>query len=191
MTMTLLEDRKTSDLASLVRAAQAGDRAAFGELFERYERSLFAAALRRTGDHVEAQELVQEVFIQALRKIAQLREPECFAGWLRKILARLAINRVVRADRARCTESETLEAVCVERSGPDVEVLERERAGQVREGLKRLRRLDRETLVAFYVDGRSLAEMAVDFASPVGTIKRRLHVARKRLAEELGQLAGA
>jgi RNA polymerase sigma-70 factor (ECF subfamily) len=55
--------------------------------------------------------------------------------------------------------------------------------------LKRLKTLDRKTLTAFYVEGRSLAEMAVRFESPIGTIKRRLHTARKRLAVELEQLA--
>jgi RNA polymerase sigma-70 factor, ECF subfamily len=49
--------------------------------------------------------------------------------------------------------------------------------------------LDRQTLVAFYVDGQSLVEMSTAFDSPVGTIKRRLHVARKRLARELEEMA--
>ena len=55
----------------------------------------------------------------------------------------------------------------------------------------RVRELDRETLVAFYVDGDSLLEMSDRFDSPVGTIKRRLHVARKRLAKQLEELAPA
>ena len=50
--------------------------------------------------------------------------------------------------------------------------------------MKRLGTLDRQTLVAFYVEGQSLLEMSDAFDSPVGTIKRRLHVA-KRLAREL------
>ncbi|HYW80125.1 MAG TPA: sigma factor-like helix-turn-helix DNA-binding protein, partial [Thermoguttaceae bacterium] len=53
----------------------------------------------------------------------------------------------------------------------------------------RLRAMDRDTLVAFYFHGRSLIEMSEKFDSPVGTIKRRLHTARKRLAEELESLA--
>jgi RNA polymerase sigma-70 factor (ECF subfamily) len=48
-----------------------------------------------------------------------------------------------------------------------------------------------KTLEAFYVQGHSLVEMAAEFDAPVGTIKRRLHVARKRLAEELAELAPA
>ncbi len=49
--------------------------------------------------------------------------------------------------------------------------------------------MDRDTLIAFYVHGHSLIEMADDFDAPLGTIKRRLHVARKRLAKEVDELA--
>ena len=65
-----------------------------------------------------------------------------------------------------------------------------ERRSQVRAGLGRLGELDRDTLVAFYVQGQSLVEMSQEFRSPVGTIKRRLHVARKRLAKELEEFVG-
>ncbi|NIP86705.1 MAG: sigma-70 family RNA polymerase sigma factor, partial [Planctomycetales bacterium] len=64
-------------------------------------------------------------------------------------------------------------------------VLRQERAALVRAGLDRLRPLDRDTLEAFYLRGSSLAEMSHQFDSPVGTIKRRLHVARRRLAQQL------
>ena len=60
-----------------------------------------------------------------------------------------------------------------------------ERSRQVWGGLERLRDIDRRTLIAFYVEGRSLKQMSDEFASPIGTIKRRLHTARNRLREEL------
>jgi len=56
-------------LAAQVRAAQMGSREAFGQLVERYQRSVYAVAMRRLRNHAEAQELVQEVFVQAMRKI--------------------------------------------------------------------------------------------------------------------------
>ena len=72
-----IQDEKIR-VIELVQAVQAGDTDAFGELFERFERHVFAVALRRMGDYNEAQELVQDVFIQAFQKIEQLRQPECF-----------------------------------------------------------------------------------------------------------------
>jgi RNA polymerase sigma-70 factor (ECF subfamily) len=183
--------REKTLLAACVLAAQRGSREAFGQLVERFQRSVYAIAVRRLRNHAEAQELVQEVFVQVLRKLDQLREPEAFAGWLRSITVRMAINRQVRRGNVHAAERETLEAACIERRTPLTEALRSERAGQVRAGLKRLRKLDRQTLEAFYVHGRSLIEMSDEFNSPVGTIKRRLHVARKRLALELEEMAVA
>ena len=184
-------DLQAMTVAELVRAAQENDRAAFGLLAERYERAVYATALRRLRNHAEAQELVQEVFVQALRKLSQLRTPECFGGWLRSITVRMAINRAARAQPALATEPATLAATCVETRTPLSDALENERRREVRKSLRRLRPLDRETLVAFYVKGHSLIEMSDAFASPVGTIKRRLHVARKRLAKDLAEMSVA
>ncbi len=192
MTALLTEENETKTLVSeLVLAAQEGDRLAFGQLVERYERAVYNTALRRLGNHAEAQELVQEVFVQALRKLPQLREPAAFGGWLRSITTRMAINRQTRGGHVTSAEPELLEATCVETETPLDRALAHERHRQVRAGLGRLGALDRETLVAFYVKGQSLVEMSDQFDSPVGTIKRRLHVARKRLAKELEALAPA
>jgi RNA polymerase sigma-70 factor (ECF subfamily) len=178
-----------TELTVLVLAAQEGDRQAFGTLFERFERHVMAIGLRRLGDFSEAQELCQDVFIQAMRKVAQLREPEAFPGWLRSITNRMAINRLVRRPVDRAIEQEALDAACVETETPLSEALADERQDKVREGLAQLGRLDRETLEAFYVRGQSLLEMSADFDAPVGTIKRRLHVARKRLAKHVEEFA--
>jgi len=181
-------DDKAADresLITLVRAAQAGRREAFGQLYERFERHVFALAMRRLNNYGDAQELTQEVFVQALQKIGQLREPECFGGWLRSITHRMAINRIVRRAPAVPVEPESLAATCVESRTPLADAMANERTRQMRAGMSRLRDLDRQTLEAFYLRGRSLLEMSDEFNSPVGTIKRRLHVARKRLAEQL------
>ena len=168
----------------LVSAAQQGDREAFGQLFEQFQRAVYAVAFRRLGDHAEAQEVCQEVFIQAMRKIGQLRDPRCFAGWLRSMASRMSLNRAVRGPRMPIMPA-MLEVASPGEQTPLGNILDEECRAQVHSGLDRLSTLDRETLVAFYFDGRSLLEMSDQFRTPVGTIKRRLHVARKRLAREL------
>lgn len=175
--------------AELVRASQAGDREAFGELFERFQPTVYAIALRRLRDHADAQELCQDVFVQAMLKIEQLRTPEAFIGWLRQITVRMSINRAVRRGNSVAVEPEMLEATVTEEASPLDFALEAERKDEVRAGLDRLGDMDRDTLVAFYVDGQSLLEMADSFEAPLGTIKRRLHTARKRLAREVDELA--
>ena len=184
----VIQDYNTMTVANLVRAAQAGDRAAFGELFERYRDHIMAVAMRRLGNYGDAEELSQEVFIQALEKLTQLRVPECFGGWLRQITHRMAINRVVRRAPVTAVEPDMLAATCMETDTPLSKALDRERNEQVHGGLSRLGDLDRETLEAFYIQHQSLREMSDDFDAPLGTIKRRLHVARKRLSAEVEEL---
>ncbi|MEM9645661.1 MAG: sigma-70 family RNA polymerase sigma factor, partial [Planctomycetota bacterium] len=144
-----------------------------------------ALAMRRVRNSDEAEELTQDVFIQAMQKIAQLRVPEAFGGWLRQIVHRMAINRITRNRHAVACDPETLESTCTNHETPDAFAQGREQAEAVRAGIGRLSNLDQETLNAFYLDGQSLIEMSDAFSAPVGTIKRRLHVARKRLAKEI------
>ena len=178
-------DQEKQRVLQLVQAAQGGCRKSFGELFERYERHVFAVALRRIGDYGEAQDLVQDVFTQVMLKIDQLRQPECFGGWIRSITHRMAINRIVRRGPDVPMDPDTAAAVTVNEETPVDIALESERDSEMHAGLNRLKDLDRATLEAFYVKGHSLIEMSDEFDAPIGTIKRRLHVARKRLGKEV------
>ena len=72
------------ELMPIVLRARDGDRAAYGELVERFQSTVYAVALARLRNPTEAQELAQEVFLHAMRKLPQLREVQCFAGWLRR-----------------------------------------------------------------------------------------------------------
>ena len=171
--------------AELVIASQEGDNEAFGTLVNRFERMVLAVCWQRLRNHAEAQEASQEVFIKAFEKLEQLQEPAAFPGWLRSIAVRQSINRSARRPPATSVEPHSLEGFDGEVEAPITSLLNRERIDQLNEGLDRLATLDRSTLVAFYIQGQSLVEMSDEFAAPVGTIKRRLHVARKRLAKEL------
>lgn len=169
----------------LIKRAQAGDRAAFGELVERFQPAVYAVALARLRDPNEATELAQEVFIHAMQKIAQLRDPHCFVGWLRQITVRMAINRVTRKAPVQGAEPSFLQNAPANGAAPVDELIKDEDRADVWTGLDRLKPLDRDTLVAFYIKGRTLLQMAREFETPVGTIKRRLHVARNRLRTAL------
>lgn len=174
-----------------VRQAQAGDRVAGGLLIQEFEGLVFAITLRRLRNQAEAAEVTQDVFLRMLRKINQLREPERFVGWLRRIAVRLAINRAVRRPPEIAQTPESFDAYQSSPASPDHGMLQIERNHALKTGLARLRKLDRETLVAFYFEDRSLKEMSDRFQSPIGTIKRRLHTARLRLREALGDLQPA
>lgn len=176
------------EIAELIRRAQSGDRDAFGQLVERFQPAVYAVSLARLRNAHEALELTQEVFIHAMTKLDQLRDPHCFVSWLRQIAVRMAINRVTRKAPLQGAEQEVLQNTPDEEVSPLDEMVRAEQRKELHAGLEKLKPIDRATLVAFYISGRSLAQMSLEFETPVGTIKRRLHVARKRLKTVLERL---
>jgi RNA polymerase sigma-70 factor (ECF subfamily) len=169
------------EIVALIKRAQAGDRAAFGELVQRFQPAVYAVALARLRDVNEAVELTQEVFIHAMGKLDQLRDPHCFVGWLRQITVRMAINRVSRKAPVQGAAPEVLQNAQAATDGPLDEIVRAEARAQIWDGLDRLKPIDRATLVDFYIRGRTIKQMSRAFETPIGTIKRRLHVARHRL----------
>ncbi len=176
-----------NEITSLVERAQTGDREAYGALVERFQPTVYALALARLRNPAEAQELTQEVFLHAMKKMAQLRDPQCFAGWLRQITVRTAINRLTRRGPFQGVEPEVLDQTEAAVTSPLEEMVKAEQRAELHRGLERLKAVDRATLVAFYLRGKSLVQMSREFETPVGTIKRRLHVARNRLRRALEQ----
>ncbi len=181
------EFRRARSVAELVERAQRGDRDAQAELYLRYLDSTVALAARRLGDRTAAEDLAQEVFIHAFQRIDQLRIPAAFGGWLRQITVRMAINTQTRRRAPHRLDEGALGALTSTADGPVDSVLRDERHQEVREGLQQLGDTDRETLHAFYFDGQSIHDMAVRFDAPPGTIKRRLHTARHRLARHVAE----
>jgi RNA polymerase sigma-70 factor (ECF subfamily) len=173
------------EITNLVEKARAGDRAAYGELIERFQPTVYAVALSRLRNPTEAQELAQEVFLHGMKKLPQLRDAQCFAGWLRQITVRMAINRQTRRGPLLKVEPEVLENAAATGATPLEAMVKAEQAAELYRGLDRLKPVDRATLVAFYIRGRSLAQMSREFEAPIGTIKRRLHVARNRLKKAM------
>ncbi len=171
--------------ARLVRDAQEGDREAFGRLAEQFERTVYAICLGRLGNASEALEMTQEVFLHALRHLDQLREPERFAGWLKQMTHRMAINRATRRVPPSTIEDEVLQSLGGRREDPLEALIARERAARLWEALEGLKPIDRESLVDFYIQGQSLVQISAGRGLPIGTVKRRLHTARARLKKAL------
>ncbi len=176
-----------STVASLVRRAKDGDNEAWEELIQRYQKLVYDTVYTKLRSHSDAEEVCQEVFLQALRKLFQLEVPEAFGSWLKRIAERLAINRLSRARSEYALTDTQMERQRDFRAEPVREAMRREAQQRVLCRLNDLRSMDREALVAFYLEGKSLAEISHELAVPVGTVKRRLHVARKRLAKLLEQ----
>ena len=146
---------------------------------------MYGIALARLRNPAEAEELTQEVFLHGMKKLPQLREANCFAGWLRQITVRMAINRLTRRGPVQGVEPEVLDQAEGSVRGPLESMICEEQKAALYRGLERLKPLDRATLMAFYLRGQSLIQMSREFETPIGTIKRRLHVARLRLKRQM------
>lgn len=134
--------------AGLVRAAAAGDRAAFGELYERYARMVHAILLARVPPG-EAEDLVHEVFLSAMGRLRGLRDPEGFRHWLAAIARNKAMD-YYRAARLRA-EAEREPVTRAAGSQDAFLVLDRIRA---------LPEAYRETLIMRLVEGMTGPEIA-------------------------------
>src|SRR5262249_56209571 len=99
-------------------------------------------------------------------------EREAFAGWLRQITVRMAINRVTRRGPLQKVESEVLDGAEAATVSPLDSIVRDEQAAELYRALEQLAPVDRATLIAFYIRGRSLKQMSREFEAPVGTIKR-------------------
>lgn len=168
-----------------VRAAQRGDRDAFGRLYVAFWPTVYAYAMNALRNPHDAQELTQDVLTHAFQKLGQLRYAVAFPGWLRRITEHMAVNRVLRRGTRGFGDDGMLDATPARTPSPVENLINREDAEQVRGGLDRRNPMDRETLIAYYFRGQSIDQISHEVDAPIGTIKRRLHVARNRLRREL------
>ena len=86
------EERAETSCGDLVRRTLAGDKEAYGELVARYQGHVYGLAYSLVGDWASAQDVAQETFIRAYCNLDQLREPEKFPAWLRRVTFGVAMN---------------------------------------------------------------------------------------------------
>lgn len=168
----------TNPDAQLVETAIAGNQQAFSELYQRHAGWLLPVLWRMSGgDNGKAEELLQEAFVQAWRKLDQLRDPASFGGWLKQLAINLAL-----ADRRRMKvvgDDHALPHLAdIEPPWPATDLdLERAIAG--------LPERARQVLVLFCLEGYSHEEIARTLNIEPGTSKGQLHRARNLLKEVL------
>lgn len=84
----------SKSFTSLVQSARAGDLAAFERLVEETRAGAYAAAFRVLRTETEARDALQDAYVRAFQRLVHLTEPEAFAGWLRRIVVTVAVNRL-------------------------------------------------------------------------------------------------
>lgn len=160
-------------------------RGAFGELYLRHFRKVRAICFRRCGSADLADDYAQDVFIVALEKLVQLRDPERFGSWVCTLASRYALNRVIRRAPEYPVSDAQAGALQSRDSSPDTAAELREERAAVLAALHQLPDPDGAILAARYYCGSPVRQIADDLSVPLGTAKRRLSTARRRLRAAL------
>jgi RNA polymerase sigma-70 factor, ECF subfamily len=192
--VTALEPAAASDL-ELVQQAQAGDAEAFGTLVDRHRRAVFRAALAAVGNAAEADDVAQETFVLAFRKLAAFRGEAAFRTWLLAIAWRKAVDRrtsltrwLRRAPPATAFGDEPgdpFEQVASPARPHDEQLAAADLQRAVRKLIPTLPRKLRDPLLLAGSGEHSYEQIAVMLGVPVGTVKWRVSEARKLLRAKL------
>jgi RNA polymerase sigma-70 factor, ECF subfamily len=169
--------RRTRDEWLALRC-KLGEPAAFEELVIELERPLLYYVAKLVGDQNLAFDVLQEVWLRAFRQIKRLSEPASIRAWLYRMAHGVAIDRI-RQDSSRRrieqTKAETIdEAAEPPDFGPDD-------VAMVHRALDELEVAHREVLVLSFLEDLSTAEVASVLDCPPGTVKSRLHYAKRAL----------
>jgi RNA polymerase sigma-70 factor (ECF subfamily) len=163
--------------AALVRAAQTGDRAAFGSLYQQFSRMVHGILLSHVS-HSDAEDLKQDVFIKAIEQIGSVREPGAFGGWLASIARRAAFDH-----RKRARLLDALPETIAGGPRPDGEAFE------VLDMIRELPESYRETLVLRLVEGMMGPEIAARTGLTEASVRVNLCRGMKMLRERMERKA--
>lgn len=177
--------------AEAIRLAQAGNAAAFEFLYQLHSRRVYALCLRMVGNPADAEDLMQEAFLQLFRKISTFRGESAFSTWLHRMTVNVVLMRLRKKSLPTDSLEETMEPDA-ENSGPkrDVGAPDLRLSGAVdRVNLERsIEKLPpgyRTVFVLHDVQGYEHNEIAGIMGCSVGNSKSQLHKARTRLRELL------
>ena len=186
--------------AELVAEALGGAEEAFREIVVRFERPVYSLIVRMVQDPGTAEDLAQEVFIKAFRRLDTYDPVRKLSSWLFKIAHNTAIDHL----RRHAPETVPLEggkdrdeehrgglaAVLSDESteDPSAAAERKDMARSLERAISRLRPEYREVVVLFYIEGASYQEICDALDLPLGTVKTNLHRARKELAAEMSAL---
>jgi RNA polymerase sigma-70 factor (ECF subfamily) len=177
--------------AEAIRLAQAGDATAFEHLYQLHSRRVYALCLRMVGNPSDAEDLMQEAFLQLFRKIGTFRGESAFSTWLHRMTVNVVLMRLRKKSLPAASLEETTEPD-EETGGPrkDIGAPDLRLSGAVdRVNLERsIEKLPpgyRTVFVLHDVQGFEHNEIAGIMGCSVGNSKSQLHKARTRLRELL------
>ena len=181
-TLKLMEKEKIKDL---VLQAEKGDKRAFSELYNETGRAVYFNCLKLVGNAHMAEDIMQDTFMKALEKLDSLKEPENFSAWVNRI----AINncKMYFRKNPRSAEEESEKIIS---DIPDNELIPDDYADSEEKRRIIMNIIDtaltveqRQTVILYYFDMMSVAEIAEIMECSVGTVTSRLSAARNKIRE--------
>jgi RNA polymerase sigma-70 factor (ECF subfamily) len=176
------------DDRDVIQAVLNGDSERFGALVVKYQDRLFNGLARMLGSAADAEDVVQDTFLQAFRKLSSFRECSSFYTWLYRIAINAAINlrrrkrRVVTfADESQLSDRMSGDLT----EAPDKELVRADEVRELQHGLNELSDEHRNILVLREIEGMSYEDIAEILDMPIGTVRSRLHRARLQLRDRL------
>ncbi|MDE0635569.1 MAG: sigma-70 family RNA polymerase sigma factor [Candidatus Poribacteria bacterium] len=174
----------------LIQRTLSGDQDAFTVLVYRYQKRVHALAWRKTGDFHVAEEITQDTFLRAYKKLGTLKNPNLFAGWLYVIANRLC-NTWLKKKAPDMQSLETVPTVQLEEhlyseytAKQREEQASEKRVDLVKRLLQKLPESERIVVTLHYLAGSSVKEISEFLGVSSNTVKSRLYRARQRLQKE-------
>ncbi len=184
--------------AAQVAQALAGDRDAFRVLVERHSRSLFRLAYRMTGNEHDAEEVVQETFLRAYRRLNRFESRSSFGTWLYRIAVNCSLD-LLRQRRPheehrepdRTDESDAVLEVATTDPAPDRLALSAEMRHRVTAALRELSAAERAAFVLRHFEGMSIEEIGRALGLGASATKNSVFRAVQKLRRSLQPLVSS
>lgn len=177
--------------ALLIEAARGGDERAFGELYERYSQRIFAYVLSIVRDHGRAEDIVQDVFVSALRR---MRCTDCgisFKPWIYEIAKNACIDELRRVQRGRevSIEQGSGDQLASADPGPDTSFERGQQLAILNGAFRGLSERQHKVMVLRELEGLSYTDIAARTGMTVPMVESTLLRARRRLSQEYDEIA--
>ena len=172
-----------------VPQARAGDPAAWDILFLRYQLPLYVYAFELVHDEQASLDIVQETFINATRHLGGLREDAKFGSWLFGIAHQKCLQRWRRQGREAAALEELAAAPAESEDDPAELLVRAEQEDAIMKLLNELPVAQRSVLLLHFIEGFSLEDIATVTGAALGTVKSRLHYAKKALKKLIDEEA--
>ena len=174
---------------SLLMRTLAGETHAFGDLVQRYQRSVFNVCYRLLGERREAEDLTQEAFVRAYQRLRTFDQQREFGPWMRRLAANLCYNHLQkqRPEEIPLEEEAAHEMWRVSQGTlqPETALIRAEQHGALRAALLGLNPAFRLALELRHFQDLSYEEISAELHLPVNTVKSHIFRARKQLAQKL------